>query len=313
MDETFYTYIPWFLKDNPGLTCGKGGHAAYGSGVQLYKSTHNETHVGASYFMTYHSVLKTSQDYILALRNARDIADNITKSFNETGQHYNVFPYSVFYVFYEQYLDIVMNAVLNITYCLAAILIITFLLLGFDIYSAVIVVLTILMILVNIMGLMYLWDIELNALSLVNLIMAIGISVEFCSHIIRAFTISIKPTRKERAKDALSYMGSSVLSGITFTKIAGIIMLAFSKSQLFQVFYFRMYLAIVLFGACHGLIFLPVFLSYIGPPVNKAKVYNNKPNDTVEDTTASSQQHLPNGNTPHVYENPPAYDTVGSE
>ncbi|CAG5121501.1 unnamed protein product [Candidula unifasciata] len=313
VDDTFYTYLPWFLKDNPGLTCGKGGHAAYGSGVQLYKSSHNETHVGASYFMTYHSVLKTSEDYIAALKNAREISDNITRSLNETGQHYNVFPYSVFYVFYEQYLDIVMNAVLNITYCLAAILIITFLLLGFDIYSAIIVVLTILMILVSIMGLMYLWDIELNALSLVNLIMAIGISVEFCSHIIRAFTISIKPTRKERAKDALSYMGSSVLSGITFTKIAGIIMLAFSKSQLFQVFYFRMYLAIVLFGACHGLIFLPVFLSYIGPPVNKAKVFNNKLTDTVEDTTTNSEQHKPNGNTPHVYENPPAYDTVGSE
>jgi Niemann-Pick C1 protein len=53
----------------------------------------------ASYFMTYHSILKTSEDYIGALKNARDIAANITRTLNETGHHYNVFPYR-----YKQYL-----------------------------------------------------------------------------------------------------------------------------------------------------------------------------------------------------------------
>ncbi|BFZ11392.1 hypothetical protein BsWGS_14432 [Bradybaena similaris] len=291
VNDTFNKYLSWFLNDIPGEKCSKGGHAAYGTGVDLYMDAHNKTRIGASYFMTYHTILKTSGDYIEALKYARQISDNITSSLRAAGHKHKVFPYSIFYVFYEQYLDIVVNAVLNITYCLAAIFVITFLLLGFDLHSAVIVVVTILMVLVNIMGVMHLWNIELNALSLVNLIMAIGISVEFCSHIVRAFTVSVLATRSQRAQEALAEIGSCVLSGITLTKIAGIIMLAFSKSQLFQVFYFRMYLATVVFGAAHGLVFLPVLLSYVGPVVNKAKLYRSEDVPSKKDAVTVPVQH----------------------
>lgn len=41
-----------------------------------------------------------------------------------------------------------------------------------------------------------------------------GISVEFCSHIVRAFSISVKGTRVERAEEALAHMGSSVSTGV---------------------------------------------------------------------------------------------------
>ena len=42
------------------------------------------------------------------------------------------------------------------------------------------------------MGMMYWWSVTLNAISLVNLVMASGISVEFCSHIIRDFALNQK-------------------------------------------------------------------------------------------------------------------------
>ena len=34
-----------------------------------------------------------------------------------------------------------------------------------------------------------------------------------------------------------------------------------------RVYYFRMYLAIVILGSMHGLIFLPDLLSFVGPPL----------------------------------------------
>ncbi|XP_010572632.1 PREDICTED: Niemann-Pick C1 protein [Haliaeetus leucocephalus] len=266
--KDFMTFLPMFLSDNPNPKCGKGGHAAYNSAVNFI---HNKSDVGATYFMTYHTVLKTSSDFIDAMKKARVIADNITETMGIKEKSYRVFPYSVFYVFYEQYLTIVHDAIFNLCISLGSIFLVTTVLLGFEVWAAVVVSITIAMIIINMFGVMWLWGISLNAVSLVNLVMSCGIAVEFCSHVTRAFTVSTKGSRVERAEEALSHMGSSVFSGITLTKFGGIVVLAFSKSQIFKIFYFRMYLAMVLLGAAHGLIFLPVLLSYIGPSVNKAK------------------------------------------
>lgn len=267
--EDFMTFLPMFLSDNPNPKCGKGGHAAYGSAVNLID---NNTGVGATYFMTYHTVLKTSADFIAAAKEARIIGQNITQAMGISGKGYRVFPYSVFYVFYEQYFTIVNDTIFNLCTSLGAVFIVTTVLLGYEVWSAVMVCITIAMIITNMFGVMWLWNISLNAVSLVNLVMCCGISVEFCSHIVRAFSVSTKKTRVGRAEEALANMGSSVFSGITLTKFGGIVVLAFAKSQIFQIFYFRMYVAIVLLGAAHGLIFLPVMLSYIGPSVNKGKL-----------------------------------------
>lgn len=146
---------------------------------------------------------------------------------------------------------------------------------------------------------MMLAGINANAVSLVNLVMTVGIAVEFCSHIVRWFMMETGG-RLERAHSALANMGSSVssskstctlgssnndkkmwtllflvslplpssplqvVSGITCTKFLGVFILFFAKSQLFEVYYFRMYISMVCIGAAHGLIFLPVLLSYVG-------------------------------------------------
>ena len=51
---------------------------------------------------------------------------------------------------------------------------------------------------------------------------------------------------------------------MAMTNLPGIVVLAFAKAQLIQIFFFRLNLIITLLGMAHGLIFLPVLLSYFG-------------------------------------------------
>lgn len=55
-----------------------------------------------------------------------------------------------------------------------------------------------------------------------------------------------------------------VFAGVAMTNLPGILVLAFARAQLIQIFFFRLNLVITLLGMAHGLIFLPVVLSYFG-------------------------------------------------
>ncbi len=74
-------------------------------------------------------------------------------------------------MFYEQYLTVAHDAIVQLCVSLLAIFVVSFLLLGIDPWSALIITLTIALILTNLMGLMHWWNISFNAVSLVNLVM----------------------------------------------------------------------------------------------------------------------------------------------
>ncbi|SCU78692.1 LADA_0A06942g1_1 [Lachancea dasiensis] len=250
--SSFMEYFDIWIN-SPSDNCPLAGKAPYSSSV-----AYNERGISASTFRSAHRPLRSQEDFIEAFKDA----DRISKSFDNL----SVFAYSPFYIFFAQYETLVSLSLRLLGFTALTVFLISWLFLGSAI-TAVLLVLTVAMILIDIGALMFALGITLNAVSLVNLIICIGIAVEFCVHIARSFTIvpsTVKIDRQSRVEFSINTIGGSVFSGITMTKLIGVSVLAFTRSKIFQLFYFRMWFILIVLSSLHALLFLPSLLSLVG-------------------------------------------------
>jgi len=99
-------------------------------------------------------------------------------------------------------------------------------------------------------------------------------------------------------------MGSNIIVGIATTKFIGVVVLGFASSEMFRIYYFRMYMAIIFLGVFQGLMFLPSILFYIGPLTKgrtpESFIHDDDENDKSENEGFDNQNKKQNS-----YENQP--------
>eukprot|EP00092_Neocalanus_flemingeri_P008175 GFUD01008815.1.p1 GENE.GFUD01008815.1~~GFUD01008815.1.p1 ORF type:complete len:989 (+),score=163.46 GFUD01008815.1:223-3189(+) len=172
-----------------------------------------------------------------------------------------VFPMCIGYASWET--DEVISEELYRNICLAILCVfITTWILLFNLGASLQVLGCVVLTLVNVGGFIHFWGLTIDTVSCTNVIISIGLCVDYSAHIAHAF-MSTQGTRDERVKAALVDIGPAVFNG-GFSTFLAFVLLAGSKSHVFATF-FKVFFLVVLFGLYNGLFMLPVALSFIGP------------------------------------------------
>ena len=122
----------------------------------------------------------------------------------------------------------------NIGLALAAIFTVIFILLP-NMRISLMVFTTVVLTLLDIVGFLHFWDITIDIISCVNIVLAVGLCVDYSVHIGHAY-LTARGTPSQRTLSAITTIGSAVLNGGITTFLA-LVLLAASSSHVFISFF----------------------------------------------------------------------------
>ena len=133
-----------------------------------------------------------------------------------------------------------------------------------DTISAVSAIFSIVSTLAGCLGLMSIWGIVLDGITLINLIMCIGFSVDFSAHFCYSFiehrhTVGLEQSQVVERTMLCVY--KPVLQGALST-LLGVMGMLYAPSYSFIIFFKVMFIVISL-GVFHSLILVPLFVQFI--------------------------------------------------
>jgi len=207
--------------------------------------------------LTYsHKLFSGPEEHVPAMNAVKDA---ITHA-NVTGR---VFPYAYGYAAWETDEVIAEEVYRNIAVAVVCVFLTTLIFIC-NLRGALLIISCVLLTLVNVGGFMHFWGLTIDTVSCNNLIIAIGLCVDYSAHVTHRFLVETG-SKDQRIVATMQNIGPAVFNG-GFSTFLAFILLAGSKSHVFTSF-FKIFFLVVTFGLFHGLIFLPVILSLVGPGV----------------------------------------------
>lgn len=276
---SFYAYLDQFLFDSQAGSRFSSMFNWTVPNVGNLTLAQIEVGVVNAQFRAQAVYLDTADEQIESMRDMRKVVESV-------GMGDEAYPYTFVYIFYEQFAIIQSEAFTNLALALVAVFIITTVIIG-SLHASAMVIICIVMVDIDILGLMYMWGLTIDSVTIINLVLAVGLAVDYSAHVAHAFVVA-KGTRQERAEKAIAEVGTAVVHGALSTFLA-VVILSSSQSYVFTVF-FKQFFGICIFGATHGLLFLPVLLSYIGPaPIDMGPLdIKNNTEDASKQTNSTT-------------------------
>ena len=231
-----------------------------------------------------HKIFSGPEEHVPAMQRVKAIVAkaNVTQ---------RVFPLSIGYASWETDEVIAEELYRNIALATLCVFATTLVLLA-NFNASILVLLCVLLSLTNVGGFMHFWNLTIDTVSCNNLIIAIGLCVDYSAHVAHFFLIAPGSTRNGRMIRTMKNIGPAVLNGGVTTTLA-FILLAGSQSHVFSSF-FKIFFLVVCFGLFHGLATLPVLLSIWGPPSHVLETSSSVASENdLENNACQDQKYSP--------------------
>ncbi|XP_071540515.1 patched domain-containing protein 3-like isoform X2 [Panulirus ornatus] len=216
----------------------------------------------------------------------KDMMEQLRKVASES--KFNVTVFNPFFIFFDQYVLVRTTSIQAIILAAVVMMIMSLIFIPNPLCSLW-VAFSIISIEIGVVGYMTLWGVNLDSISMINLIMCIGFSVDFSAHISYAYLAAKVDTPEERVQECLYALGLPILQGGLST-ILGITALILAPSYIFITFFKTVFL-VIFFGAMHGIFLLPVLLSLLGPGSCRKK----KPKEVLPPSKAAGHPFFVHG------------------